>query len=378
MKYWPFRNNNGTLAGIQSCREFQWILQRERELADRYDREFSLLVFDVGGLDQELTSGLAKALRNRARSVDQIGWSNRKSISVLMPDTPSSGARKLAADVCEAIKSYVSPPKFAVFSYPSQWFHDSNRNSKQMRDTGTPKNSGSHSADDSSNLRTGFEPLATCRIPVWKRLLDIGGAVFGLILLFPLFLLIGIFIKIVSPGPAFYGQERVGHKGISFFCWKFRTMKIGSENTTHQKHLSELIRHDVPMAKLDQQGDPRIIPLGKFLRQSGLDELPQLFNVLRGEMSLVGPRPCCPYEACEYKPWHRKRFDSMPGITGLWQVSGKNTTTFNEMVRLDLTYVKRRSFLLDLLITLKTIPAILSEVRSGPFKAKEVEYVDVN
>jgi len=123
-----------------------------------------------------------------------------------------------------------------------------------------------------------------------------------------------------------------------------------------------LMKSDAPMVKLDARGDSRIIPFGLLLRSSGLDELPQLVNVLRGEMSLVGPRPCLPYECDNYLPWQRERFNTLPGLTGLWQVSGKNRTTFVEMMQLDIKYTRNKTLWLDLMIILKTIPAILGQV----------------
>jgi lipopolysaccharide/colanic/teichoic acid biosynthesis glycosyltransferase len=122
------------------------------------------------------------------------------------------------------------------------------------------------------------------------------------------------------------------------------------------------MKSDAPMVKLDARGDSRIIPFGLLLRSSGLDELPQLINVLRGEMSMVGPRPCLPYECDEYLPWQRERFNTLPGLTGLWQVSGKNQTTFAEMMQLDISYARKKTLWMDLTIILKTIPAILGQV----------------
>ncbi len=132
--------------------------------------------------------------------------------------------------------------------------------------------------------------------------------------------------------------------------------------TSWQDHVRSLMTTNKPMTKLDVTSDPRIIPFGNLIRRCCLDELPQLINVLRGEMSLVGPRPCVPYEAEQYGPWERGRFDAVPGMTGLWQVSGKNKTTFNEMIRLDIAYARRRSFWLDIKILLRTMPAIYVEV----------------
>jgi lipopolysaccharide/colanic/teichoic acid biosynthesis glycosyltransferase len=217
------------------------------------------------------------------------------------------------------------------------------------------------------------DPVFIKKIPVWKRTLDIVGAVCGLIILCPLFLVIGIFIKTVSPGPVFFRQKRVGCGGTLFYLYKFRTMRLNADANIHRQYLIELIASSKassnpgdPMEKLP--ADPRIIPYGCFLRTSALDELPQLINVLRGQMSLVGPRPPIPYEVEQYKLWHTGRFDVMPGLTGLWQISGKNKLGFNEMIRLDIQYAMKRSFLLDLKILLKTPYAVylqLKEMKKG-------------
>jgi len=142
-------------------------------------------------------------------------------------------------------------------------------------------------------------------------------------------------------------------------------MHQNADTTLHRAYLRELIHNGKEMTKLDNGRDPRIIPIGNLIRATGIDELPQLINVLLGDMSLVGPRPCLPYEAYEYHPWQMRRFDAVPGLTGLWQVSGKNRTTFKEMMRLDIGYARKRSFLLDLMIVLKTIPAIVVQVPTG-------------
>ena len=199
--------------------------------------------------------------------------------------------------------------------------------------------------------------------PGWKRALDITVILLAILLLVPLMLLIAVFIRIVSSGPIIFKQERIGYLGRRFTCFKFRTMFAGADTTVHQGHLNRLMNSDVPMVKMDAQGDPRLIPFGLMLRSSGLDELPQIFNVLRGEMSLVGPRPCLPYEYESYLPWQKERFGTVPGLTGLWQVSGKNRTTFAEMIKLDITYVRNRTLWLDLKIILKTIPALIGQVQ---------------
>jgi lipopolysaccharide/colanic/teichoic acid biosynthesis glycosyltransferase len=203
-----------------------------------------------------------------------------------------------------------------------------------------------------------------CSVPVprWKRALDIIFILCMLPFVLPFAVLIAILIRMVSAGPVLFKQERIGYMGQKFMCLKFRTMFVGAETTTHQGYLQQLMKSDAPMVKLDSRGDSRIIPFGLLLRSSGLDELPQLINVLRGEMSMVGPRPCLPYEYDNYLPWQRERFNTLPGLTGLWQVSGKNQTTFAEMMQLDISYARKKTLWLDLMIILKTVPAILGQV----------------
>jgi lipopolysaccharide/colanic/teichoic acid biosynthesis glycosyltransferase len=155
-----------------------------------------------------------------------------------------------------------------------------------------------------------------------------------------------------------FRQTRIGYKGRPFTFLKFRTMHPDNDASSHRDHLKSLIRSDAPMLKLDSTDDPRIIPGARILRRACLDELPQLFNVLKGEMSLVGPRPCLPYEVEEYRRWHTHRFDVLPGLTGLWQVSGKNRLSFQQMIRLDIAYALSLNLLQDLKILLLTGPAI--------------------
>jgi len=192
--------------------------------------------------------------------------------------------------------------------------------------------------------------------------LDIILIIMALPILLPLAAVIMIIIWRVSPGPILFQQERVGYRGRGFMCLKFRTMHCGAETNTHQGHLQDLISSDAPMVKMDAKGDSRIIPCGKVLRAAGLDELPQLINVLKGEMSLVGPRPCITYEATKYLPWQKERFTTAPGLTGLWQVSGKNRTTFTRMIQLDIDYCRRRNLWLDLRIIIMTVPALLVQM----------------
>jgi exopolysaccharide production protein ExoY len=212
--------------------------------------------------------------------------------------------------------------------------------------------------------------------PVWKRMMDIVLSCGGLILFSPVLLIIAAIIKVTSPGPAFLKQERIGRYGQPFAFWKFRTMRVNADAGPHQNHLNELIAADTPMTKLDVSNDPRVFPFGRILRSTYLDELPQLINVCRGDMSLVGPRPCLVYEANQYQDWHKQRFDAMPGMTGLWQVSGKNRTTFTEMIRLDIDYARNISFMLDMKILLMTLPVILWDLfESRPRDGKKITQV---
>ncbi|MFO1487515.1 MAG: sugar transferase [Verrucomicrobiota bacterium] len=204
---------------------------------------------------------------------------------------------------------------------------------------------------------------AAGEMPWWKRALDCSCIILSAPFWLPVMILLGLLIKLVSPGPALFRQERIGYLGRRFTIFKFRTMKVNANTSVHQGHLSKLMDSNAPMKKLDAAGDPRLIPCALMLRTLGLDELPQLFNVLRGDMSLVGPRPCVPYEYENYSNHHRRRLGAVPGLTGLWQVSGKNRTTFEKMVELDIYYANHKTLLLDLKILLKTIPAIMMQTK---------------
>jgi len=212
-------------------------------------------------------------------------------------------------------------------------------------------------------------------VPFWKRALDVS----VILLAAPIALLVGgavaLIIKLGSRGPVIFKQERVGYKGQRFVCFKFRTMQVGAETVSHQGHTAQLIKSAAPMTKLDSIKDARIIPLGSILRATGLDELPQLLNVLRGEMSLVGPRPCVGYEYEMYEEWQKRRFDAVPGLTGLRQVSGKNRTTFNQMINLDIEYSEQANLWLDLKIMFKTLPALV--IQCGDQRAKRKQQAKV-
>jgi lipopolysaccharide/colanic/teichoic acid biosynthesis glycosyltransferase len=357
---------------IYPAESFRRVMERERARTDRTGVAFSLAVFRIDSGKGDASSSirfLADFIRSRVRLSDEVGWFDEKSVAALLPGTPVEGAWKFADKVLEAISDDIPPPPCRVFTYPAT---GSSRGSgpgkvEQLEipmadevaaDTGAKASL----LNDDETVDGRIESVLSPPVLPWKRMLDILGALAGLILLSPLFLFLTIFIKVVSPGPVFFKQKRVGYMGKPFTLWKFRTMKADNDTATHQQHVRNLIQGGDPMKKLDEKRDPRIIPLGRVLRRSCVDELPQLINVLRGEMSLVGPRPCLPYEAREYHLWQKRRFDTVPGMTGLWQVSGKNRTTFKEMIRLDIAYVMRRSPWLDVRIILKTIPVIFLEI----------------
>ena len=198
-------------------------------------------------------------------------------------------------------------------------------------------------------------------IPRWKRILDLTCIFLTLPIWLPLMILLMLWIKIASSGPVFYRQQRVGYRRERFMIFKFRTMHVNAETRTHEEYFAHLMRADCPMTKLDHAGDSRFIPGARFLRASGLDELPQIFNVLRGEMSLVGPRPCLPGEFERYEEWQQQRVNAPPGLTGYWQVNGKNNTTFQEMIAMDLFYARNMSIWFDLGVMVKTVPVLIRE-----------------
>ena len=214
-------------------------------------------------------------------------------------------------------------------------------------------------------IRLFREPLSNSA-RLLKRTSDIAIAAVALILAAPLWLLIALLIKLDSAGPVFYLQERVGMDGRMFLCYKFRTMHPGADSNVHREYQRQFIAGsaeanlgdgDQPVYKF--RSDARITRVGRWLRRASLDEVPQLFNVLRGDMSIVGPRPPIPYEVEDYELWHRKRLDMKPGLTGLWQVSGRNRIPFEEMVKLDLYYIENWSLLLDLKIIMRTALVII-------------------
>ncbi len=237
----------------------------------------------------------------------------------------------------------------------------------QFAPSASPNNDGEltqllrRTIQESGDQPCSPEALAAA-LPGWKRALDFAIVAITLPLWLPLMVCIALWVAITSPGPIFYRQPRVGLKGRRFMIVKFRTMKVNAETHSHETYLEQLMVSDQPMIKLDAKGDPRLILGGKLLRALGLDELPQIFNVVRGEMSVVGPRPCTVREFELYTPRDRERVNAVPGLTGFWQVNGKNRTTFRQMVEMDVFYAENISLRLDLKIIARTFPALAAQL----------------
>jgi lipopolysaccharide/colanic/teichoic acid biosynthesis glycosyltransferase len=200
---------------------------------------------------------------------------------------------------------------------------------------------------------------------ILKRAVDIMGSIFALVLFSPVFFVIALSIKLTSKGPILFSQKRVGQYGRLFNFFKFRSMYPDNDHSIHQAYVTSLIAGKEGLKQSNETyklvDDPRVTPFGKFLRRTSLDELPQFVNVLRGDMSLVGPRPPLPYEFASYRPWHKRRvLEIQPGLTGLWQIKGRSRTTFDEMVRMDIRYAETQSFLQDVKIILMTPAAMFS------------------
>jgi lipopolysaccharide/colanic/teichoic acid biosynthesis glycosyltransferase len=336
---------------IYDVNVFSSLIRHERCRVDRSGKTFALVAYSIDGSSASSlrVKSVCARLAATIRSIDEIGWLEDGRIGVLLPSTTLEGVYQYARRASAGDHGL----SYKVYVYPDHWMSDYSED-PEKRDQDTKP--AQDIIDDFS-----------LSVPAWKRGLDIVGSAFGILVLWPFFLAVAAYIKIVSPGPVFFRQKRVGRGGKLFTFIKFRTMKHGNDQGAHEEHIIKRIRAGQALAKLDDK-DSRIIPGGKFLRKACVDELPQLFNVLRGDMSLVGPRPCMAYEAREFLMWHTHRFDAVPGMTGLWQVSGKNKLTFVEMIRLDIAYAANMSLLNDLVILARTVPAIVVMVFEALWK----------
>jgi len=206
-----------------------------------------------------------------------------------------------------------------------------------------------------------------------KRMFDVIATIVIMLIAWPVMLVIALLIKLDSHGPVFYCQKRIGENGQPFYILKFRSMRVDADDRLHREHMARLIKENISLThvsdnsshSLKMQSDPRVTRIGRFIRKTSLDELPQFLNVLRGEMSLVGPRPPVPYEVEMYQAWHKRRLEAIPGVTGLWQVQGRNRVSFDEMVRMDIDYIENQSIWLDMKLVFLTPFALLSGRGAG-------------
>jgi lipopolysaccharide/colanic/teichoic acid biosynthesis glycosyltransferase len=343
---------------------FRDVLVRERNRAERFDEPFVLLV--LGLKDPDSASAAAvwsqaiAAVSSVVRETDVVGWVTRgRALAVIfteMTESEQSIARDFEARICRDLRGRLDVQSLAGVTVR---LHFNIRPEKKATgDVLWP----------SDPLLFKIKPEAD-RLSVrdlLKRALDIVGSATLLLLLSPVFLVIAALIKAKSPGPIFFRQVRVGQKAQPFTMLKFRSMHVNADSRVHQQYVTQFIKSGGQPESGNNQvfkltNDRRITSLGHVLRKTSLDELPQLWNVLRGDMSLVGPRPPLFYETEQYQPWHWRRvLYAKPGVTGLWQVAGRSRTTFDGMVRLDLRYVRTRSLWTDIKILLATPAAVFT------------------
>ncbi|WP_243221032.1 sugar transferase [Methylobacter sp. S3L5C] len=291
-------------------------------------------------------------IRKKIRDTDISGFVNNRTIGVLLPHTDEKGAKEL----CEKLVNGNKKPQFSATtsSYPDHIF-ESLEKIGSIRPDAFPfklKNSKSSS---------WFKLLL-------KRGVDIIGSIIGIIIFLPVMLVTALAVKATSPGPMIFRQIRLGRQGTPFNFYKFRSMQVNLDDKIHREYIHNFIKGshtkvnqgdtEKPFYKI--KSDPRITKVGRFIRKTSIDELPQFFNVLKGDMSLVGPRPPLPYEVEKYQAWHLQRILEMkPGITGLWQVEGRSKTEWDDSVRLDIRYIQNWSLLLDINILFRTIETVL-------------------
>lgn len=357
----PVESRDATSDWFFPRETFLRLLVFERKRTERSGRPFVLMLLESGnllkdGADPGVLDKLLTALRRSTRETDIKGWYDAGStMGVIFADIgpePTVGARALFPRISDAFGSTLSIEqikeiRLSLHRFPES--PDTERSETQPDNILYPDVSGERSPGSR----------------ILKRAMDIAGSIAALVLFSPLMAAIAILIKLTSRGPVLFRQQRVGMDGRTFTFLKFRSMHVSSDHSIHEEYVTSLIAGDngsppgEPVYKMTR--DPRVTPVGRFLRRTSLDELPQFVNVLKGEMSLVGPRPAIPYEVKRYALWHHRRFLGIkPGVTGLWQVEGRSRVTFDEMVRLDLRYARSWSPLLDLKLLLRTPKAVVS------------------
>lgn len=328
---------------IQPTEQLAFALYRERARCDRNRTSFSMIAITLPKRKSNLLETMTiETLAARLRITDEFGWLPDGRIGVVLSETPYAGAVKVLRDLEERLYLEATGWGFSIFVYPRI------------------ENDGREDDPDGGGLPDGPEPenldgLFAKHLPAWKRVADLVGAVTGLVLLSPVLLTAAALVRISSSGPILFTQRRHTLGGRDFWIYKFRTMRVGAD--AEKADMRALSEQDGPAFKL--KNDPRVTIIGHLLRVTSIDELPQLINVLKGEMSLVGPRPlpCDESKACER--WQRSRLDVTPGLTCIWQVSGRSTVSFDDWMRMDRYYIRHRSPWLDAKLVVRTFGAII-------------------
>lgn len=339
---------------------FQEVLTMERRRSERSRKRFMLMLLDIRGLiagngDAGIMKKLNHVLFESTREIDIKGWYERASvIGIIFTEINGVGAGSLVEKIVSSLRAEFTKEQVGGIAISCYVFPE---------EAGMGK--ADHPGPDPKLYPDLSKPSASMKFSMLlKRALDIAGSIFCIVVFSPFFLVLPLMIKLGSLGPVLFKQERLGQFGKTYYVLKFRTMHMNCDDEIHRKYVKELIQNRGGGKGSGENGnggcykitnDPRVTRIGRFLRKSSLDELPQFINVLKGEMSLVGPRPPIPYELENYDIWHRRRvLEVKPGITGIWQVEGRSSTTFDEMVRMDIRYIKRRSLLLDMKLLFKT------------------------
>jgi lipopolysaccharide/colanic/teichoic acid biosynthesis glycosyltransferase len=325
------------------------LIHQERHRADRSGIAFAVIAFTPISTApaRPVCAALVDALAQRIRTTDALGWLAEGVLAVILPHTGLSGAYTVCKDVSTTLPPDLPLPRYSVYIYP----HNPEKLEQELAECHASEFLGT--AQENGPL----EPFLAAPMPPLKRAIDILGAGLGLLLLLPLLLLVALLIKLTSRGPVLFFQLRSGRGGRPFWMIKFRTMV--PDAAALQAKLRARSEQDGPAFKM--KNDPRITWLGRFLRKTSLDELPQLWNVLVGDMSLVGPRPLPVAETAACEPWQRRRLDVTPGLTCIWQVRGRSKVSFVEWMRMDLQYVRSQSLPQDLKLLMLTVPAVLMQ-----------------
>jgi lipopolysaccharide/colanic/teichoic acid biosynthesis glycosyltransferase len=326
------------------------ILHRECARCERSGSVFCLVVIDPG-VTSSATVRLGELLMREVRQTDEIGFLDSRRLCAFLPYTTAAGAEQFMSRLMRRAAAMGWTPASKLYVYPSRNPHHDEL-LEEIRNSNNDHPSGGAAAAGLA----GVEELLAKPSPWWKRLIDIIFSLSALLLLSPLMIAIALAIKLTSRGPVLFTQMRSGIGGKPFRIYKFRTMIPDADRIKNQ-----LLHHneqDGPAFKMTC--DPRITRIGRILRKTSLDELPQFFNVVLGDMSLVGPRPLPINESRACDTWHRRRLDVVPGITCTWQISGRGTVSFADWVRMDRKYIQRRSLLNDVKLMMLTVPAVLA------------------